>query len=248
MNALPPIVLNPEGRFPGLIVVDHSGTSVPAPLNDLGLDPSWHTTHHFQDLGVADLARRIAACIDVPVVMNRVSRLVIDTNRWIADPASVVSVIDGTTVPANIALSTAERAARQDAVFWPFHAAVARAWDRQLAHHRQPLFFALHSCTRYFEGSRRSWDGGTIWHNDQTLSRNLLDILARDTSLVLGDNQPYTGVNGLYTVDRHTFGSGLPACGFEVTNDLLETENGRSRWADLLSDALTSITRLETAA
>ncbi|RWR27919.1 N-formylglutamate amidohydrolase [Sinirhodobacter populi] len=238
MNANPPIVLNPEGRLPGLIAVDHAGRSIPGELADLGLSEEWRATHHFCDLGVAELAHALAGRIDVPIVLCDVSRLVIDVNRWLEDPRSIPQVLEGTPIPANALLDAAGRAARQEAVFWPYQSCLGDLWARQTERHAKPFFFALHSCTRVFEGFRRPWDCGTIWHDDQVLAHHLLGALSDEADLVLGDNQPYSGLSGIYTVDRHTYGSGLPACGFEVANDLLETANSRDIWADRLSRAL----------
>lgn len=248
MKATPPIVLNPEGRFPGLITVDHAGRSIPSGLGSLGLGAGWLDTHFSHDIGAEGLARAIAARLDVPVVMCDISRLVIDVNRWTADPESIVTRLDGTPVPGNTGLDTAARAARAEAVFWPYHEAIGRIWARQCARHARPFFFALHSCTRVFAGARRPWDCGTIWHDDRGLSQGLLQALGRHSALALGDNQPYSGLDGLYTVDRHTYGSGLPACGFEVTNDGLTTPGGRQLWADYLSEALLQFAQMDTAA
>lgn len=240
MKAAPPIVLNPEGRVAGLIVADHAGRSVPEGL-DLGLAPGWHDTHHFWDPGVAEVARMIAARLDVPVVMGDVSRLVLDTNRWLEDPRSILTQVEGEPIAGNAALAAADRLARQEAVFWPFHEAVGRLWARQTDRHPRPFFLALHSCTRVFGGFRRPWDAGTIRHDDRQLSDALLAGLGRDSTLTLGDNQPYTGLDGVYTVDRHSYGSGLPACGLELANDLLETAAGCSAWADRLTHVLAGL-------
>lgn len=238
-----PVVLNPDGRLPGLIVVDHAGTETPDALGPLRLDPHWHGTHHFCDLGAADLARALAGLLDVPVVLCPVSRLVIDVNRWLDDPRLILTEVDGAPIPGNLTLSPDLRQARIDGVFWPYHAAIAQVWARQTAQHARPFFLALHSCARTFGGARRPWDGGTIWHDDRRMSDLMLRSLGQDGRLTLGDNQPYSGLSGVYTVDRHCYGTGLPACGFEVTNDQLETPDGIARWAGLLARALTDVMR-----
>lgn len=240
-----PLVLNPQGRLPGLIVVDHAGTETPETLGPLGLDPHWHGTHHFCDLGAADLARALAGLLDVPVVLCPVSRLVIDVNRWLNDPRLILTELEGTPIPGNLDLSPDLRQARIDEVFWPYHAEIGRAWARQTARYARPFFLALHSCTRTFCGLRRPWDGGTIWHESSRMSDLMLRSLGQDGTLTLGDNQPYSGLSGLYTVDRHCYGTGLPACGFEVTNDQLETPGGIARWADLLARALHDVLHQE---
>lgn len=238
-----PVILNPEGRFPGLIVVDHAGTATPTGLGTLGLAPEWRGTHHFCDLGVAQLARALAERLDAPVILGTVSRLVIDLNRWIGDPRSILSEIEDVPIPGNTGLSEAQRRARHDTVFWPYHAAVTGLWDSIAARHADPVFFALHSCTRHFDGLRRPWDGGTIWNEAPGLAHPLLEALGAGGGLMLGDNQPYSGRNGIYTVDRHTWGSGYRACGFEVSNDLLATAEGQLDWAQRLGRALAAVAR-----
>lgn len=238
MNKIEPIILNPAGREPGLIVVDHAGTSLPAPLVPADFAQQWRNTHHFTDLGVAALAEALAERLDMPVILSTVSRLVIDLNRWLDDPRSILGTVEGLPLEGNMGISASERQQRHETVFWPYHEAVGRIWAQQRQKHEAPIFFALHSCTRNFLGVRRQWDGGTIWHDSRGLSQNLLASLGQSGGLILGDNQPYSGIDGAYTLDRHTFGTGTPACGFEVSNDLLETGSDRKIWADRLADAL----------
>lgn len=235
----PPEILNPEGGFPGLVVVDHAGGALPAAF-PLDLPPALRDTHHFRDLGVEALARLMAARLDVPVVLAPVSRLVLDLNRWLEDPRSIPARAEGLAIPGNNDLDAGARAARAEAIFWPYHAAVGRAWARAEARHADPVFFSLHSCTRHFDGARRDWDGGTIWNESPRLAHALLDMLDGQ-GLVLGDNQPYSGRSGLFTVDYHTHGAGQLACGFEVTNDLLERAADREAWADRLVAALSQV-------
>lgn len=237
-------ILNPEGRFPGLIVVDHAGVDVPEG-HALGLAPEWHGTHHFCDLGVEPLARMLAERLDAPVILGTVSRLVLDLNRWIADPRSILPEVEGIPIPGN-KLSHAAREARQDGIFWPYHIALDRLWQQVQARHEDPVFFALHTCTRHMDGQRRPWDAGTIWNESPALSQALLAGL--EGAGTLGDNQPYSGRGGVYTVDRHTWGTGLRASGLEVSNDLVETRAGQAAWADRLARALRRTVRAEVGA
>ncbi|OSQ53947.1 N-formylglutamate amidohydrolase [Marivita cryptomonadis] len=240
-----PLILNPEGRFPGLIVVDHAGTSTPLGFGPLGLSEHLRDTHHFCDLGIASLAHALADRLDAPVILGTVSRLVIDLNRWLDDPRSIATHVEGQLIPGNQSLSDAGRKARQDQIFWPYHAAVTGLWNRIRTRHADPYFLALHSCTRHFDGQRRPWDGGTIWNESPILAHALLGALESGGGLALGDNKPYTGRNGVYTLDRHTWGSGYRACGFEVSNDLLGTPKGQADWTARLGDALASLATVE---
>ena len=243
-----PVILNPDGRMPGLIAVDHSGTRLPEFTGDLGIEPAWRRSHHFYDLGVEALARAIAARLDITVVLGTVSRLVIDLNRWIEDPRSIPRHVDGHPIPGNAALDEEDRSARHEQVFYPYHQAIGDLWAAISGRHARPVFFALHTCTRVLNGERRPWDGGTIWHEDGRLAQELLGHLGRDGNLCLGDNVPYTGRNGIYTIDRHTYGSGARACGFEVSNDLLRTRAGQAAWADRLAGALGALAAVKDRA
>ncbi|WP_040605107.1 N-formylglutamate amidohydrolase [Sagittula stellata] len=227
-------ILNREGGFPGLIVVDHAGTEEPEG-HALGLAPEWHETHHFYDIGVEPMARMLADRLEAPVILGTVSRLVLDLNRWIADPRSILRAVEDVPIPGNV-LSDEGRASRQDGIFWPYHIALDLLWQKVQARHADPVFLALHTCTRHMDGQRRPWDAGTIWNESPALSQALLSGL--DGCGVLGDNQPYSGRGGIYSVDRHTWGTGFRACGLEVSNDLVETRAGQAAWADHLARAL----------
>lgn len=248
MQADAPVVLNPDGAVAGLITVDHAGISLPAELGGLGLSEEMRRSHYFCDLGVTQLAEQIARALDVTIVLCQVSRLVVDVNRWIEDPSAFPDDLEGVPVPANLQLGKDQRMARAEAVFWPYHELIGKIWAQKCARHARPFFFALHSCTRNYQGFHRPWDGGTIWNDDETLSRHVLASLAKDPRLTLGSNQPYSGRSGLYTVDRHCHGTGLPACGFEVTNDQLETADGIAQWAARLTEALGTVSRGQEAA
>ena len=248
LTALPPEVVNPAGRFPCVITVDHAGATVPPELRGLGLDPAWLGTHHALDLGARELAIAVAARLDAPAVLCPTSRLVIDGNRWLRDPRSILPAIEGRAVPGNLGLTAADRAAREDAVFWPYHEALGRALARARRLHGRPILLALHSFTRTLGGVRRPWDAGTIWNEGEALSAALLAEIGRGEVLRLGSNAPYSGRQGVYTVDRHTFGTGVLGCGLEVANDQLATPKDRSVWAERVCRALEALAAAGVAA
>jgi predicted N-formylglutamate amidohydrolase len=75
---------------------------------------------------------------------------------------------------------------------------------------------------------------------DASFARRLLDVLARDGSLVVGDNEPYRMDLIDYTIPRHAYPAMLPYAELEIRQDLLADEAGQRRWADILADALTA--------
>lgn len=231
-------VLNPGGSFPGLIVCDHASSEVPAEYRNLGLGEEDLDKHIGIDIGIADVVRTLCQRLDATAVLTRYSRLLLDCNRWIEDPRLILAESDGILVPGNSDVTEAEKAQRAEAYFWPYHGAVSEALANLVVREQHPFIVSLHSCTRRLGQELRPWDAGTIWHESNVLSDALIAALAQRGDLKLGDNQPYSGIGGTFTIDYHSWSTGIPACGLEVTNDLLSTPEGRSEWSDRLTDAL----------
>lgn len=237
-----PEIINPEGRFPCMIVCDHASCRVPAAYDNLGLDPVDLEKHVGVDIGIADVVRELARLLDAPAVLSPTSRLLVDCNRWIEDSRCFLTESDGIVIPGNQNLSAADREERLEAYFWPYHGEVHRVLTSLVERAGRPLFLSLHSCTRQLGGgSLRAMDGGTIWHENRVFSDALIAQLSEETGLVIGDNAPYSGIGGTFSIDYHTWGSGLPACGLEIVNDLLLTPQGRSLWAERLARAVKAI-------
>jgi predicted N-formylglutamate amidohydrolase len=233
-------VVNSNGRFPCLLVCDHAAAELPPEYGNLGLGEEALTQHIALDIGIAPVVRALSILLDAPAVLTRYSRLLIDTNRWIEDSESIPATSDGIVVPGNTRLSEKERLTRQDRYFWPFHKAVHAAVEKLRARHTAPFFVAIHSCTRQMNtGQQRAMDGGTIWHEQPQLARLLADALSDERDILIGDNAPYSGIGGgAFTIDYHTWGTGLPACGVEVVNDGLKTSRDQAQWTHLLAHAI----------
>lgn len=248
MTFEPVEVLNVGGRFPAVVTVDHGGAQVPPTLCGLGLPPAVLASHHALDRGAAACARALADRLDATVVICHASRLVIDCNRWVDDPRSILSQAGPVPIPGNAAVTPQDRASRQDTIFWPYHRAIAAATDAIEARGGRPMLFALHSFTRWFDGTRRPWDAGTLWNDGQPMADALLAALRHDPTLTLGHNEPYDGRGGLFGVDRHCHGQVIAGCGLEIADDTLETEAGQQAWARRLDAALRGLVEAGFAA
>jgi predicted N-formylglutamate amidohydrolase len=243
--AIPDFVelVNPDGAFPCLITCDHAGNGLPGMPQGLGLAPEALERHIAYDLFVAELARDLSCRLGAPAVLMGVSRLVIDCNRWIEDPRSILPESDGVTIPANAGVTASERGRRIESYFLPYHRIVQEALDDLRRRAGMPLFLALHSCTPSLGGLARPWSAGTFWHEDPRLSAALLAGLAARTDEALGDNEPFNGLEGAFSIDYHTWGAGIPACGLEVRDDRLMAPEGRDHWAGMLTQTLRDIVR-----
>src|SRR5687767_13749835 len=67
-----------DSPSPFVFACDHAGRRVPRALGDLGLAAEHFERHIAYDVGIAPVARRLAAAFDAPLVAQTYSRLVID--------------------------------------------------------------------------------------------------------------------------------------------------------------------------
>ena len=234
-------VLNPQGRARVLVVCDHASRRIPAALNDLGLDELALGRHIASDIGAGDVAEALSARLDAPAVLAGYSRLVIDCNRGLKDPTSILAVSDGEFVPGNQGLGDAERAERVRQFFRPYHDAIRRRLQGFERRGIVPAFIAVHSFTPIFKKVRRPWQIGILWDTDPRIPVPLIDTL-REQGITVGDNEPYSGkAPADHTVDHHAEGGGLPHVSIEIRQDLVDHPEGVQRWTRILGDALERI-------
>lgn len=227
---------NPGGRAPFVLVGDHAGRQVPAALDGLGVPPAEMDRHIAWDIGVAGLGARLAERLDAPLVAQRYSRLVIDCNRDPARADAMPEVSDGTPIPGNRGLSEADRQARIDEVFRPYHAAIAGQLDARPA---STVIVALHSFTPQMDGFRRPWRFGVLHLEDSPLSRAMLARLRAEPGAgEVGDNEPYKMDGTDFTVPHHAHGRGLDYVELEVRQDLIAEPEGQAAIAALLARLL----------
>ncbi len=238
-------IFNEEGTAPILLVSDHASRSIPESMNQLGLDPRALDLHIAYDIGAAELTRLLARRLNAPAVLAGYSRLLIDCNRQPGDPQSIPKVSDGVVIPGNQNLGEAEQDARAEAFLWPYHHAI----DKAFAHLRrigpEPLLFSIHTFTPTMGGEDRFWDLGVLWNRDPRLAVPLIDLLRKQDSLNVGDNEPYSGKDIAYTINLHSGSAGLANAAIEVRQDHCETREELSRWADLFGDALEKLLAMD---
>jgi predicted N-formylglutamate amidohydrolase len=234
-------VLNPQGRARLLVVCDHASRRIPSALNNLGLDELALGRHIASDIGAGDVAEALSARLDAPAVLAGYSRLVIDCNRGLSDPTSILAVSDGEFIPGNQGLGEAERDERVRQFFHPYHDAIRRRLQGFERRGIVPAFIAVHSFTPIFRKVRRPWQIGILWDADPRIPVPLIDDL-RAQGFTVGDNEPYSGkAPADHTVDHHAEGGGLPHVSIEIRQDLVDHPEGVERWARILGDTLERI-------
>ena len=186
-----PVTLeNEAGNSVFFLTCDHAGRAFPRRLGTLGL-PEHETWRHIAwDIGIGGVGHELSRLLDAAVVLQTYSRLVIDCNRDPTVPSSIPEISETTEIPGNRGLGKAERTARVDAIFRPYHAAIASALDRRAAEGGTSVLVALHSFTPVFKTVARPWHVAVLFNRDPRLAHPLAELLRAEGSLIVGENEP----------------------------------------------------------
>ncbi|MEK9722567.1 MAG: N-formylglutamate amidohydrolase [Rhodospirillaceae bacterium] len=237
-------VINRDGAAPMLLVCDHASREIPHRLGHLGLADGVFDRHIAYDIGAKGVAMRLAAHLDAPLVVAGFSRLVIDVNRPIGHPDSIVEEIDATPIPGNQGLDEAAKRQRITELFEPYHDAVHRAlgriWDK---HGMAPALFSVHSFSPGYGATPRPWDIGVLWNRDPRIAVPLMEKLEA-LGLNVGDNEPYSGHHLAYTIDMHGGSAGLANCVIEINQDQVRDDAGIDRWSGMLEHVMPDILQI----
>ncbi|TCQ07767.1 putative N-formylglutamate amidohydrolase [Rhizobium sp. PP-F2F-G36] len=229
------IIRGDMGR--GLVLLgDHATNRLPPRYGTLGLAESAFSRHIAYDIGVEPLIRGLAKRLNVPAVMSRYSRLLIDPNRGEDDPTLIMKISDGAIIAGNHPLSEAEAEARLEGYHRPYHRAVADTIaEVAQASGSTPLILSLHSFTPAWKGEPRPWHVTVLWDTDARAVLPLLAALREPGDVVVGDNEPYDGALRGDTLYRHCMETGMPHALIEVRQDEIGTPEGVAAWIDRLA-------------
>lgn len=232
-------VVNQAGQGRAILVCDHASPRIPRRLGTLGLSAADRLRHVAWDIGSAALARRLSESLDAPLALSGYSRLVVDCNRPLDQPAAFTTRSEDVDVPGNQALDDTEETARAEAFYWPYQDAVHALVEARIGRDRPPVMVSIHSFTPVFLRRARPWQIGVHYRLDRRLAALALAGLQAEPGLVVGENEPYpVALDEDYTVPVHAELRGLPYVLFEVRQDLLGAAAGIEAWAERLGRLL----------
>ena len=232
----PAIVVNGEGRSPYVLICEHASNRVPKSLGTLGLSEADLSRHIAYDIGAEGVARMLSRLIDAPLVLQRYSRLAYDCNRPPESPDAMPEVSEVTAIPGNRNLSAADRLARINEIYRPFHAAVAAVLDVRAAYGTPTMVVSIHSFTPVYKGKARALELGILHDRDVRLSSSMIKNFPKIDARL---NEPYGPKDGvLHTLDLHAAPRGLKHAMIEIRNDLIAQERGQDEWAQRISVVL----------
>jgi predicted N-formylglutamate amidohydrolase len=227
-----------------VLLADHARRALPEEYGDLGLPPAEFQRHIAYDIGVEAVTRRLAELTGAPAVIAGFSRLLIDPNRGEDDPTLIRQLYDGTVVPGNYPMAPQERERRLDRFYRPYHEAVgAMVASVAEASGAAPFIFSVHSFTPVMQGRARPWHAGVLWDLDDRVARPLIEMLAEDPQIVVGDNEPYDGALRGDTMYSHAIVNGFAHALLEIRQDLIADDAGADAWAARVAPIVDAINR-----
>jgi predicted N-formylglutamate amidohydrolase len=231
---MPPAILIEGVSTDLLLIADHASNHVPDDVA-LGIAPHLLEQHIAIDIGVAPLAALLCRQLGFGGILGGVSRLVIDYNRELDSPGLIPESSDGETIPGNGDLGDAERQARIDRWWKPYHDLIV---DR-IATARPRMLISLHSFTPVLTSriEDRPWQVGVLYNDDERAARIAIPLLEAQ-GVVTGDNYPYSGKVLNATMNRHGEGNGIAYLGLEVRQDLIDHAEGVEKWASILAPVI----------
>jgi predicted N-formylglutamate amidohydrolase len=93
------------------------------------------------------------------------------------------------------------------------------------------------------QGRQRPWHVGILWDLDDRVARPLIEMLAQDGTLIVGDNEPYDGALRGDTMYKHAIVNGYAHALIEIRQDLIATGKGALAWAERLAPIVDAIDR-----
>jgi predicted N-formylglutamate amidohydrolase len=214
-----------------LLIGDHASNRIPAGLG-LSLSQDLLEQHIAWDLGVAQVARRLADQNDICVMLSTVSRLVVDLNRYDYDEDVVPKFSDGHILTGND-IGKKELAQRLAVFYHPYH----RKLSDLIAKMKPSLLVALHSFSPQLSDKpleKRPWEIGVMYNEDTRAARIALANL-RTTNLNIGDQFPYSGKVLNATMNVHAEANNIPYVGIEMRQDMVADNNGQNIYASILA-------------
>ena len=235
-------VVNSQGVSEILIVCEHATNRVPHALGSLGLDAEVLESHIAWDPGAAEVARGLAQRLDAPAVLQRISRLVHDCNRPAGSEDAMPARSEAFDVPGNRNLSEAERRARSEAIYVPFHTAVSHQLEERKGPGGRPVLVTVHSFVPRYHGRPREVELGILHDSDPRLAEAILELAAA-SELDARRNEPYGPEDGVtHTLKLHGISRGLLNVMIEIRSDLIADERSQdemtARLAAWLIEAL----------
>lgn len=167
-------------RLPVVLSCEHASDRLPEEFGDLGMAPEQRAACHGHDPGAEEIFDHLVRELDVHGVKARVSRLVIDLNRYLDQPDVVRERCAGRPIPANAGLSDEEFRRRVDRYYRPYHDQLRRLLVECEERHGAAFFFLIHTMAEELGGQVREQDFALVRNRGRDVSRPVRRSLQAD--------------------------------------------------------------------
>lgn len=201
-------------------------------------------SHAASDPGALGLAQALGPLLATPhggaeLVHAPLSRLIYDLNRSPDRPDACPAQSELHHIAMNDGLDAADRLARMERLYLPFHNLVRARIARALALGRRPVVLTIHSFSPTWHGLPRSVECGVI-HDDLPALAQAIVAQAGDLGLKTELNAPYSAADHVtHTLRLHALPYGLDNAMLELRNDLIATPAAQAAVAARLAPVLT---------
>ena len=238
----PFVILNADAILPVLLVCDHASNRFPRSLGTMGLDYLDRVSHVALDIGANAVAEALADNLGATAVLCQYSRLIVDCNRELVDDSAFLEFSDGVDIPGNHNLQSNEKERRASEIYWPYHNSIKDQIVRLKKQGIDPVVISIHSFTPVINGNDRKWEMGVLWDKDPVTAEIFLTRLV-EAGYLVGDNKPYSGKDPEdFTIDFHAESTGLPHVGIEISQDLINHDDGIERVSETLKEIISIYT------
>ncbi|ENN87784.1 putative N-formylglutamate amidohydrolase family protein [Rhizobium freirei PRF 81] len=234
-------VERPDGSSAVFIICEHASRALPERFGDLGLSAEALSSHIAWDPGALAVASKISASLDATLIYQRFSRLIYDCNRPPESAGAMPETSEIYTIPGNQRLGDADRRARTEGLYIPFHDRIRALLKERATRGQKTVVVTMHSFTPIYNGKPRAVELGILHDDDHWLADRMLDGAAQTPFYRTERNQPYGPEDGVtHTLKLHGIANGLHNVMIEIRNDLIGDDVSQGVMADYLTRLLQS--------
>lgn len=234
-------VINPSGKGAFVLVCEHASNHIPPEYDNLGISANLRDSHIAWDIGAVEVAQEMSTLLDSPLIVQDISRLVIDCNRPpMSDDATPVKS-EIYPVPGNANLSEDERRQRARRYYEPFCTMLSELLKERLVSGQLCALLTVHSFSPIYNGKRRDTDIGLIDHDDPRFADAVFSLLCGGVTdgVTVHRNAPYSQRDGVtHTLLKHAKSRGLLHVMIEIRNNLISVASEQNAMAKYLVTAV----------
>jgi len=181
-----------SSSLPVVLSCDHGSDEIPAEYGNLGMS-SAHVEEcsSGMDKGAASVFEHLVQELDCRGIRSRISRLVVDMNRYVDQDELIPEHWGGKPIPGNRGLSRAARQQRIARYHAPYHRALVELLVACERRHGVAFYFAIHAMAPEFEGEVRDMDFALICNRGRRWAPPLQAAMAA-RGFTATVNEPYS--------------------------------------------------------